>query len=151
MWSLRIRNGDLTLGASSYGTVTGEEKLVQDLRCFILEKRGTDSAHPTYGALLDGGRLDDGSETAGLIGKPNTALTQLEVEAELNRIINEYQARQLDRAKEDRITYGKTTLHRGEVLLGVQDMTFTAVGDTLNILITLQTANDTTIDLGLEI
>jgi phage baseplate assembly protein W len=151
MWSLAIRNGDLTLGGSSYGTVTGEDKLVQDLRCFILEKRGTDDMHPTYGTTLDGGRLDDGTESPGLIGKPNTALVQLEVESELKRIINDYQARQLERAKADRMAYGKTTLHRGEVLLGVTEMKFTPVGDTLNILITLQTANDTKIDLGLEV
>ena len=150
-WSLQTRNGDLTLGNASYGTVTGEDKLVQDLRAYILEPRGTDSAHPLFGSLLDGGLNTDGSFSKGLIGHTNNAFTELEVESELRRIISDYQARQLQRAKDDRLIYGKTTLTKGEILLGVTFINVEAKTDTLSITLSLETAKGTTVELALNL
>jgi hypothetical protein len=150
-WSLRLQNGDLTLGNASYGTVTSEEKLVQDLRCYILEQMGTDDMHPNFGSLLDGGYRSDGSSVKSLIGTPNDAFTQLGVETELRRIIADYQDRQLRRAKDDRIVFGKTTLTKGEVLLAVDEMRVEPTEDKLIVTLTLQTASNTTVELGLEL
>lgn len=150
-WSLQLRNGDLTLGNASYGTVTGERKLVQDLRAYVLEQMGTDDMHPEFGSLIDGGRLPDGTEVQGTIGKMNTELARVEVEAELRRLINAFQARQLQRAKDDRIVYGKTTLTKGEVLLGLSDMVFTRSGDALSVVLVLQTAADTSPEVSLTL
>lgn len=150
-WSLQLRNGDLTLGNASYGTVTGEDKLVQDLRAYILERRGTDNAHPSFGSLLDGGINTDGSWAKGFIGQTNNAFVQLEVETELRRIVSEYQARQLQRAKDDRLIYGKTTLTKGEVLLGITSLDIDATTDALNITIGLETARGTTVELALNL
>jgi hypothetical protein len=150
-WSLALRNGDLTLSSASYGTVTGEDKLVQDLRAFILERMGTDDMHPSYGSLLDGGRLPDGTEKSGPIGSSDIEFAQLEIETELRRIISIYQNRQLARAKDDRLTYGKTTLSKSEVLLAIQGINFRQVGDTLNVQLNLQTAANTTIPLTIDV
>jgi hypothetical protein len=150
-WSLQLRNGDLTLGNASYGRVTGEDKLVQDLRAYILERRGTDNAHPLFGSLLDGGVNTDGSLARGLIGRDNNAFLTLEIESELRRIISEYQARQLQRAKDDRVIYGKTTLTKGEVLLGITTLKVNAVADRLDITLGLETAKGTTVELVLNL
>lgn len=152
-WSLELRNGDLTLGEAAFGTVTGEAKLVQDLRAYILERIGTDDAHPSFGSLLDGGRLSDGTAVAGIIGQPNTELAQLEVESEIRRLATEYQNRQLARAKDDRITYGKTSLTRSEVLLGIREIDLEQDLDSLNLTVHLETAAKSTIalDIALQI
>lgn len=150
-WSLQLRNGDLSLGNASYGTVTGEDKLVQDLRTYILEQMGTDDMHPTFGSLLNGGRLEDGTVVPGSIGDINDSFTQLEVESEIRRIVIDFQGRQLRRAKDDRTVFGKTTLTRGEILLSVVDIDMQQTGDILNITIILQTAKGSTIELGLEV
>lgn len=150
-WSFKLRNGDLTLGGTSFGTITGEEKLVQDLRCYLLERMGNDDMHPEFGSLLDGGRLEDGTEQPGFIGGPNSALVELEIENEIQRLVLAYQARQLARAKADRLTYGKTTLHRGEVLLSLSNISIIRKEDLMDISLTLETAANTTIELGLEV
>jgi hypothetical protein len=69
-WSLRIQNGDLMLDGTNLGRATGSAKLIQDLRCAILEKMGTDDLHPEYGSLLDGGRDESGDVQPGYIGRP---------------------------------------------------------------------------------
>lgn len=151
-WSLQLRNGDLSLGGASYGTVTGEDKLAQDLRCFILEQMGTDDMHLDYGSTLNGGRMPDGTLVPGVIGHAtNDEFAELEVESELRRIIGQYQARQLQRAKDDRLVYGKTTLHRGEVVLGVRSIAIQRTVDTMNVTITIETAADSLVTLGLEV
>lgn len=150
-WSLKIQNGDLALGSASYGTVTGSHKLVQDLRCYLLEHIGTDPLHPDYGSMLDGGRLPDGTEVPGYIGMQNDNFTMTEINAEIRRIVNQYQALQLDRARSDRNIYGKATFTKGEVLLGVSAIEFENNMDSLNITIGLITGDDTNPDLELTI
>lgn len=140
-WSLQLRNGDLTLSAAHYGTITNEQKLVQDLRSYLLEKMGTDDMHLGYGSLLDGGRQPDGKIVQGVIGESDPDIAELEISTEIKRIAIEYQARQLDRAKADKNKYGKTTLTKGEVLLGVTKIDFVHHEDAIDVLVTLQTAS----------
>jgi hypothetical protein len=149
-WSLHLHNGDLTLNQASYGTVTGEAKLVQDLRCYILEEMGTDDVHPSYGAILNGGTLSDGTTAPGFIGLVNDDFTQLQIESELQRIVSSYQGLQLSRARDDRLVYGKTTLTRNEILMSA-NFDFAASLDTLTITLSLTTAANTTVDFTLDI
>ena len=61
-WSLAVVNGDLSFaGPGGYATVSGQNKLIQDLKNWLLEPRGTDPIHPGYGCTLDGGMLPDGT------------------------------------------------------------------------------------------
>lgn len=148
-WSLKLTNGDLDLRAASYGIVTGEAKLIQDLRCFILEKMGTDPLHPEFGSLIDGGRRPDGTVIDGVIGLVNNDLARLEVESDIRRIVREYQQRQLGRAREDKGRYGKTTFSRGEVLVALNSVDFEAVADTLNVTLVITTGNENELELAL--
>ena len=147
-WSLRIQNGDLALGNASYGTVTGSQKLIQDLRSYLLESIGTDTAHPEYGSTLNGGRLSDGTMVPGPIGQMNTSLVEAEVTSEIQRIVNQFQSEQLERARSDRQVYGKTTMTKGEVLLGINSIDLSHDQDTLNVRLSLKTGNgDSDLDL----
>lgn len=149
-WSLRLRHGDLDLSSASLGTATDETKLVQDLRCFILERMGTDDLHLDYGSLLDGG-IRNGQYVEGVVGNPNNQFTSAAVQAEIRRIVGLYQTQQLDRARSDLALYGKATLTKGEVLLSVSTIDITHDHEYMTVTINLTTGRGTDLSLSLGI
>lgn len=150
-WSLQVRNGDLALSGASYGVVTGGNKLTQDLRCALLEHMGTDPSHPTFGSTIDGGMRSDGTYIPGVIGEGRSDLALIRIEAEIRRIVRDYQARQLERAKNDKLTYGKATLTGNEVLMNLVGISASQSLDTLNVKVQIQTARGTeTIDIAVN-
>lgn len=142
-WSLQLRNGDLALGGAQLGQVTGGAKLVQDLRCAILESRGMDDMHPLFGSLIDGGLDDYGVEQPSIIGTSDWDRIALRVDAEVRRICSEYQRQQLARAREDRYTYGESTLRSDELLLQVNSIQMVQAQDQLMVTVSITTGNGT--------
>jgi len=140
-WSLQLRNGDLTIGGATLGQTTGKAKLVQDLRCALLERMGSDPLHPWFGSLLDGGRLN-GQEQPSVIATDDWSRATLAVEAEIRRVAEQYQRSQILRLENDRLTYGKPTLSPDELLMSVGDIDFFQSQDALLVPVTLITAND---------
>src|SRR5688572_3726919 len=149
-WSLQLRGGDLVIDGSSFGTVTHQNKLVQDLRCAILERMGTDEDHPWFGSLIDGGRLN-GVEQESLIATSDWDVAVLSVEAEIRRIVDQYQKQQIARTESDRTTYGKATLLPDEILMGISNLRFYQAQDNLLCQITLVTGADTEINLAVPL
>ena len=148
-WSFQVSNGDLTLSAGGFGIVTGEQKLAQDLRHFMLERMGTDSAHPSYGSLFDGGKRPDGTEVSGVVGRHDFELASMQVQSDVRRIVTEYQAMQLARAKRERQRYNKTTFTPGEVIKTLAGIRLRQVQDSLYVTLLITTASD--VDLNIEI
>lgn len=141
-WSLELRNGDLTIGGARFGAVTGTQKLIQDLRCTLLERMGTDPSHPSFGSLLDGGRTPEGIEQPSLLGADDWDRITIQIESEIRRITSEHQARQVQRGQGDRITYGHSTLTKGEVLLALEGIEMIQVQDTLIAVVSLRVGSD---------
>lgn len=129
------------IGGSNFGTVTDQNKLVQDLRCAILERMGTDEDHPWFGSLIDGGRLN-GVDQPSLIATDDWNVAVLAVEGEIRRIVDQYQKAQIVRTERDRSTYGSPTLTPGELLMGVGDIQFYQAQDNLLCRVTLITGAD---------
>jgi hypothetical protein len=150
-WSLQLRNGDFTVGGASLGVVTHTNKLLQDIRCAILERMGTDNLHPTYGSLIEGGITPDGRVVQGVIGEVDLDLVLLEVESDLSRIIRQIQKIQLARAKADKMKYGRATLDAGEVVLDLTGIDFKQRQDHLVVTINLLTGSDEEISLTVPI
>lgn len=138
-WSLEIANGDLAIGGKGLAQVTGGNKLVQDMRCAILTPMGIDDMHPTYGSIIDGGTTPDGVYQQGIIGQQNDQTSAMFVYSELQRIMTAYQQNQISRNANDIATYGRSTLTADEVLLAIENITFTADQTNLLINCTLQT------------
>ncbi len=130
-WSLQLRHGDLALNGTSLATARGGDKLIQDLRCALLERMGTDPMHEDYGSLIDGGRRSDGTEVQSLIGGNHWDMIVLTVESEILRIATQQQHSQLARAQADQMKYGKTTLSGDEILASVQSVQVQQVQDKL--------------------
>jgi hypothetical protein len=148
-WSLRLQHGDLLLSGAGLATTTGASKLAQDLRCYILEEMGLDDMHPDYGSTLNGATLADGTNVPGVIGITDPQLAQTELEVEMRRIVNAYQANQLARAKADRLRFGKATLTRGEALLQLSGIDQQRVADTLYVTLKLVTVAQTQLSIAL--
>lgn len=132
-WSFQIKNGDLNFaGPGGFATVTGQQKLIQDLKNWLLEPRGTDAFHPDYGSILDGGTANDGSVIEGSIGSVVTPEALLVIESEVRRVLNGYQQQQISRLQREAPLYGGlNTFSAGEVLSSVDDVQVIQIGDTV--------------------
>lgn len=146
-YSLNIRGGDLSLGGpGGLSTITGTEKLIQDLKCWILEPMGTDPLHPDYGSMLDGGNVPGSGVQAGLIGTTLDNVALLKVEAEVKRILTLYQQQQINRIQIEQSIYnGKNTYTFGEVLFSIDSVIATQFKDTVIVNVSIRTANGQTL------
>lgn len=149
-YSLNIKGGDLSLGGpGGLSTVTSTDKLVQDLKCWLLEAMGTDPIHPDYGSMLDGGHVPGGPEMAGMIGSAIDSTTLMQVESEVRRILSAYQQQQVNRIQIEQSLYnGKNTYTFGEVLLSVDAVEAVQFRDTIVVNVSLRTANGQTISFS---
>jgi hypothetical protein len=139
-WSLALHNGDIALSGARLGQVSGPSKLVQDLRCALLEPKGFDDLHPTFGSLIDGGRDDYGNQVAPFIGTSDWDLAILRVESEIRRICADHQRKQTERSKNDRYRYGESTLTPDEMLMGIDTINMYQAQDKLLVNVKLSTA-----------
>lgn len=148
-WSLQLQGGDLVVSGARLGQAFGTQKLVQDLRCAILEHQGSDDMHPDFGSLIDGGTDASGNEVASLIGTSRWDFAALRIESEIRRIVANYQRQQAVRARNDRTTYGESTLTNDELLVEVKKIDMTQALDKLFVQITLDTGvgRNITIDI----
>ncbi len=130
-YSLHIRDGDLNpAGPGGLAVVTSSQKLVQDLRHHLLEPRGHDPMHPSYGSTLDGGVNPDGSLPDETIGSLMSRERLAMIEAEIRRIIIFHQASQIQRAQADMMRYGgKHTLTTGEVISSINRIDILPIQD----------------------
>lgn len=142
-WSFHIKNGDLNFaGPGGFATVTGQQKLVQDLKNWFLEPQGTDPFHLDYGAILDGGTLADGSQADPIIGNVLSAEAIVLIESEVRRVLSAYQQQQLNRLNAESALYGgKNTFAVGEILAGVLGVDLQQVADVVLVTCTLQTGD----------
>lgn len=136
-WSLKIRNGDLAIGAGQLDTVTRDAKLVQDFRHFLLTRLGSDPLYPWYGSSIDG---SDTIESP--IATTDWAFAKVQIESEIRRVGAQYQRIQFERAKTDRIKYNKSSLTAGEILAAITRITFDQRDDALNVIVYFVTATD---------
>ncbi len=129
-WSFHIKNGDLNLsGPGGFAVVTGTQKLIQDIKNWLLEPRGTDPINPGFGSILDGGSLPDGSQSDSMLGTVSRE-SLIGIESEIRRILSAYQQQQLLRLQRETIQLdGKNTFAAGEILASVNEVTVDQIGD----------------------
>lgn len=150
-WSLQITHGDFAVESAHLSTVTAQQKLVQDFRCAILEQMGIDNLHPDYGSLIDGGTTPEGVTTNGVIGTIDAQAAELTIESEINRIARYIQRAQLERAKSDKMTYGRATLVPQEVLLSLNGISIEQIEDRLKVVVGLTSASNSNFEVELEL
>lgn len=133
-FSLAIVDGDLAQKGSVMDLVFGVEKLNQDIYLHIMERYGTDRFHVNMGSILQ-------DFIGGVIG--NT--TRSEVQAEVFRVLQNYQALQMRKIKED-----PQNVSTSELLVSVDDVRASVSYDTVNVAMKLRNGEgeNTTIKLA---
>lgn len=125
-FSLAIADGDLVQKGSQMGLVFGKDKLTQDIFLWIMERYGGDRFHVNMGSILQE-----------FIGGIATDSTRAEVHAEIFRIMQNYQALQLRRFKENPVL-----LSASELLVSVDAIQTSMNFDTINVAIKLRNGSD---------
>lgn len=105
-YSFAVADKDIRLKGSNIGLAYGQAKLLQDLTMWLTERYRSDRFHSNYGSILDN-----------FIGEVMDPMTAHEVEAEVHRVLQNYQTVQYRRMQED-----PTTLSPEEILVDVEDV-----------------------------
>lgn len=147
-YSLQVRSGDLNPSGGQVATVSGVQKLVQDLRCMLLEPRGTDPLHPEYGSLLNGGIDEIGRTQPGVIGTTISSETMLGIESEIRRVVNQHMIDQQSQLFDEVNSYnGQTTLSNDEIIAAIDGIDATSIGDVVVVSVKLRTADNTILEI----
>lgn len=139
-FSLEIRNGDIGLSGTSFGTVVDAAKLQQDIVCAILTPLGFEGLHPEFGSTLEENMINPSTT---ILGTKDFSHAAAVVRSELLRICQNYQAQQIARNEDDAIKFGKPTLTPGEILLRVISLDFVSSEDHLMCKLALEIGADT--------
>jgi phage baseplate assembly protein W len=125
-YSLAIADGDLARSGSQLGIVFGLDKLKQDVNCWLLEQYGGDRFHVNMGSILQD-----------FIGGVISEATRAEVHAEVFRVLQNYQATQLRRFKENPERFSAS-----ELLVSVDDIITAVSYDTVTVTIRLRNGSE---------
>ena len=105
-YSLAVANGDLVQKGDQLDLVFGVNKLEQDIYLWIMERYGIDRFHVTMGSVLQdfiGGIVSDS--------------VRAQIQAEVLRVLQNYQAIQLRTLKEN-----PRSLSTSELLISIDDI-----------------------------
>ena len=122
-YSFMVAEKDIALKGSHVGLVYGRDKLIQDLTIWLTERYRSDRFHSSYGSILDG-----------FIGEVMDRMTASEVEAEVHRVLQNYQMVQYRRMQDD-----PTSLSPEEVLVEVEDVNAKVDFDSVVVVISIVT------------
>lgn len=126
-YSLRITDGDLVQAGSQLDLVWGVDKLNQDINMWMMERYGGDRFHVNMGSVLQE-----------FIGSVLTQSSRSEVQAEVFRVLQNYQTLQLRKIKEE-----PQMMSASELLVNVDDIVTTLSYDTVTVLMKLRNGSDT--------
>lgn len=122
-YSFAVAEKDIQLKGSHVGLVYGRPKLIQDMTLWLTERYRSDRFHSNYGSILDS-----------FIGDVMDRMTAHEVEAEVYRVLQNYQTVQYRRMQDD-----PTSLSPEEVLVEVEDVNAKVDFDSVVVVISIVT------------
>lgn len=141
--SLSIATGDLSVTGRHYDTVTGKDKLIQDLRCALIEQVGTDPATPEFGSQF---------ETDDYLGQVFSETLADQARIDVMTIIQSYQQAQLTKIQQETVQYnGKNTFDADEVIETIDSIDSVFSGDTLVIRVLLTTIGGTEVKIDVPV
>lgn len=128
MKSLALVAGDLHLGPGGYQTVTGRDRIRQDLALALGEEVGHDRFHTEWGSVL-----------IRYIGQPLSEEVLFQVRAEVTRVAQQYIRAQNATLARTVLNQTRPTYTTDDVVTGITEATAEMSYDTIKVRITLQT------------
>ena len=140
--SFQLQNGDLIVSnGRAFQVVKNKDKLAQDLRLWVLEQFGADPNTPEYGSNFDS-----------YIGSPMDQGAINQVQAEILRLLQQYQAMQVDNMQNDTIQYqGSTSLDPSEVVASIDGLTVQAIGTMILVSVAITTLEGQQLQISLPV
>lgn len=146
MRNFKLSDGDLVLGRSNnLDLVIEYEKLIQDLKNWLLEPYGTGFLTPNFGSFLE----YPGNQ--GIVGRVIGPEAEMALREELDRIITLYRSAQQEKIKLARYNNTLNIFSRKEILNRVKNIDIQVNGsrsDAYNVKIDLETANGAEITMN---
>ncbi|QZE10477.1 baseplate wedge protein [Mycobacterium phage ScoobyDoobyDoo] len=121
-FSLALADGDLVQKGNQLDLVFGVDKLNQDIYLWLMERYGGDRFHVNMGSILQD-----------FIGSIVGGSTKAEIESEVLRVLQNYQAVQLRGIKENPQLYSSS-----EMLVSIDDIQVSINYDTVNVAVKLR-------------
>jgi hypothetical protein len=149
--SFAIVNGDLVIDAGrSFGIVSGRDKLLQDLRLWVLEKLGIDPATPTYGNRLEGSANEQ--NYSGFVGALMTTDNLHSIRNIVIDMLQRYQSMQFEKIRGETLRYvGKNTLDEEEILQSIDSVEVINFATTALVQVVITTLGGTGIRLTIPV
>src|SRR4051812_15353621 len=117
MQTFAIVDGDLVLSANSFLTLTGPNKVKQDLYLALHEPYGGDPYHPGWGTVLHR-----------YIGRAMTTAVEQNVYNEVIRVVNNYMAVQADMINSATVGGTRSTLNTSDVVREIESAEVLSIG-----------------------
>lgn len=144
MRNFKLSDGDLVLGQSNrLETVSDFDKLIQDLKCWLMEPYGTGFMTPNFGSFLNN-----------MIGRPMNSETEMDIRAEIDRILSMYQAAQQEKIKLARYKNTLNVFSRKEILNKIKNITMQIDGtrrDAYKVSVVIENASSNELALNASI
>jgi phage baseplate assembly protein W len=126
--TLALSNGDLVMSAGSLQMLDGPAKIRQDIALALGENYGDDPYNPAWGSVL-----------LRYIGEPITDDTPMLIQAEVNRVLQQYIAQQQQKLNAASLNNQQHTISTSEIIRTVNAIDVSVQFDTITVLINLTT------------
>ncbi len=140
MQTLQIQNGDLVLSNGAYATLTGPDKVSQDIEIAVLTPYGSDRFHPRYGSVFES-----------YVGQPSSPQTTSLISAELTRVINNYMAVQLGKVKAAVTAGGQSPFGQNELVSAIGPISVQQQLDRFQVTASVMTASGQQVNVSTSV
>lgn len=130
MKTLALQNGDLVVTYGGHKTVSGRQKIAQEIALALGEPFGFDPYQKDMGSTLDD-----------FFGEPINDMTDAMIEAEVIRVVNKYISVQQRQVLQDNLQQRQSRFDSSDVVTGVDSVSVTSNLDTILVQLVLRTAS----------
>ena len=140
MQTFQISNGDLVLANGSFSTVTGPAKVQQDIEIAVLTPYGSDRFHPRYGSVF-----------GNYIGTAQGPTLVAMIQAELTRVIQNYQRVQLWLLNQASSAGQSSPFSQGEVVQSIGKINVSPKLDAVQVSASVNTSSGTQVNVSASV
>lgn len=137
MKTLALSGGDLVVGPGGLQMQDGPAKIRQDLALALGETYGADPYHSGWGSVL-----------GQYLGEPTDADTPMLVQAEVNRILQQYMTNQQQQLATAAANQQQHTITTSEIIQTVNSVDVSVLYDSVTVIISLTTMAGQTLQIS---